>query len=381
MAYLDNAATTYPKPECVYAAMDMFYRTCGASVGRGISSEAESAANMIGETRSLIRSLLNCPNKEVIFTPSATIALNMIIQGMISRGMKHFYISPLEHNAVVRTLHHFEENGSIQIHPLIMNDNFDYDLERIHYQFQNIKPDMLIISHASNVTGVVSPIESIFRIAKKFDSVTLVDMAQTAGLIDCDLGSNDFDFAVFAGHKTLYGPTGISGFVMKPDIHLPPVLFGGTGFESANLKMPEQLPEKYEMGTFNCVGIAGLQASLRWCLEQGVAHLYEHEVSNRARLLNILNKFDFIKVVGNNPAHKYVGIVSFLIDGISSDSAGEIFKRLGITVRTGLQCAPLAHKFIGTYPAGTIRVSTSYYTSDDDFNEFEQALEYIEENL
>lgn len=184
---------------------------------------------------------------EVVFTPTATIALNIIIQGIIASGVKNVYISPFEHNAVTRTLHHYEQIERISVTQLSVTKDLKYDLEKIRYQFDAVKPDLVIVSHASNTIGLVAPIEDIFSLAKKYDAYTLVDMAQSAGLIDCNIGLNCIDFAVFAGHKTLYGPTGISGFVMEPSIKLPAVLFGGTGYESANQDMPESMPEKYEI--------------------------------------------------------------------------------------------------------------------------------------
>ena len=237
------------------------------------------------------------------------------------------------------------------------------------------------MSHASNTIGLVAPVEDIFSLAKKYGAITLVDMAQTAGLVDCNVGLNTIDFAVFAGHKTLYGPTGISGFVMEPSIKLPAVIFGGTVYESANQDMPESIPEKYEMGTLNISGIAGLNAALKWIDETSVEEIFKTEEANRLRLLELLRHYDFLKIVGNQPDHKYVGIVSCVIDGISSDSAGVIFNEQGISVRTGLHCAPLAHQFIHTYPVGTIRFSVNYFTSEKDFEELEAALDYIEENI
>ncbi|MCM1232562.1 MAG: aminotransferase class V-fold PLP-dependent enzyme [Ruminococcus flavefaciens] len=381
MAYFDNAATTYPKPETVYTSMDQFYRLNGANAGRGNYKLAQSANALIGETRALVQELLHCPAKQVIFTPTATIALNIIIQGMVRKGVKNIYISPFEHNAITRTLHHFAEEGIISVHQLVVSDDLQYDLSRIRYQFELEHPDLITLSHASNVFGLIAPITEICSLAKNYGATTVVDMAQTAGLVDCNLGLDIFDFAVFAGHKTLYGPTGISGFVMAPTIDLPPVLFGGTGFESANQDMPLKLPERYEMGTMNISGIAGLNAALKWGLDQGIELIWEKEQEHRNKLIELLQEYWFIKIVGNYPACSYVGIVSCLIEGISSDSAGEIFDRCGIAVRTGLQCAPLAHQFVGTYPAGTIRFSVGYFTSEEDFAELRQALDYIEENL
>lgn len=380
MAYFDNAATTYPKPECVYSFMDEFYRTSGGNAGRGQYEMAQSAGSLIADTRKAIQKLLHCPAKQVIFEPTATIALNIIIQGLIRNGIRNVYISPFEHNAVTRTLHYFEKNGELAVHQLSVTPELKYDLEKIRYQFDSVKPELVIVSHASNTIGLVAPVGDIFSLAKKYDAVTVVDMAQTAGLVDCNVGLNTFDFAVFAGHKTLYGPTGISGFVMEPSIKLPSVIFGGTGYESANQDMPESLPEKYEMGTLNIAGLAGLNAALKWIQEIGVSKIHEKEVENRERLLKLLNRYDYVKIVGDSE-HEYVGIVSCLIDGISSDSAGNIFSEQGISVRTGLHCAPLAHQFLNTYPAGTIRFSVNYFTSDKDFEELEEALDYIEENI
>lgn len=381
MAYFDNAATTYPKPEVVYVNMDQFYRLNGANAGRGRYNLAQSANALIGETRALVQELLHCPAKQVLFTPTATIALNIIIQGLIRKGAKTIYISPFEHNAVTRTLHHFEEEGIVSVHQLTVSNDLKYDLDRIRYQFESEHPDLVIVSHASNVFGLIAPITEICSLAKNFSATTVVDMAQTAGLVDCNLGLNIFDFAVFAGHKTLYGPTGISGFVMAPTIDLPPVLFGGTGFESANQDMPLKLPERYEMGTMNISGIAGLNAALKWGLDQGIEAIWQKDQDHRNKLIELLQKYWFMEIVGNYPGCNYVGIVSCLIEGISSDSAGEIFDRCGVAVRTGLQCAPLAHQFVGTYPAGTIRFSVGYFTSEEDFDELRQALDYIEENL
>ncbi len=381
MAYFDNAATTYPKPECVYTFMDSFYRGNGGNAGRGEYSLAKTSSALIAETRDKIRTLLHCPAKQVIFTPTATIALNMLIHGIIAMGAHEIYISPFEHNAVTRTLHHYEVADSIHVHVLATNSNMSVNMEKIRYQFDSVAPDAIIISHASNVFGVVSPVELIFELAKKYEAITVVDMAQTAGLIDFNAGASFLDFAVFAGHKTLYGPTGISGIVMNPEINLPPELIGGTGYESANQNMPESLPEKYEMGTLNIAGVAGLHAALLWIESTTISKIATKEQENRERLIRILSEYPWLHVIGNYAENKYIGVISCIIDGISSDSAGPIFDNLRISVRTGLQCAPLAHKFMNTYPAGTIRFSVSYFTSDADFEELIAALNEIDAEL
>jgi len=381
MAYFDNAATSYPKPDNVYSFMDAFYRANGASAGRGNYNAALSAGALISETRTLIQDVLHCPAKQVIFTPTATIALNIILQGLIQLGVRNVYISPFEHNAVTRTLHAFEKTGKIDVRQLTVSKDLRYDLERIRYQFDDVKPDLVVVSHASNAFGMIAPIEGIFSLSKQYNAFTVLDMAQTAGLVDCDIGLSIFDFAVFAGHKTLYGPTGISGFVMKPEIQLPASLFGGTGYDSANQEMPSSLPERFEMGTLNMSGIAGLNAALKWIKNISVVTLRNTESSNRKKLLSILEDYWFIKIVGNTDLNEYVGIVSCLIEGISSDSAGKLFSDAGISVRTGLQCAPLAHQFMGTFPAGTIRFSVSYFTTENDFQELRNLLDHIDENL
>mgnify|MGYP002709145872 FL=1 len=381
MAYFDNAATSYPKPEGVYSFMDRFYRDHGGSVGRGNYDLANTAKGIIDETRCLLQDLLHCPAKKVVFTPTATIALNMIIQSIVQSGIRTVYISPFEHNAVTRTLHHFERMGRIKVIELTVSECLEYDMARIRYQFDATRPDLVVVSHASNVIGLVAPVEDIFALSKEYGAITVVDMAQTAGLIELNVGLETIDFAVFAGHKTLLGPTGISGFIMKPNFNLSPILFGGTGYDSANQDMPESLPERYEMGTLNIAGIAGLNAALKWIKGQSVGNLYTEEEKRRNKLLALLYNYDFIKVIGVVEGHKYVGIVSCLIDGISSDSAGSIFSERGISVRTGLQCAPRAHQFLGTYPSGTIRFSVNSLTSDKEFDELENALEEIEINL
>lgn len=398
-AYFDNASTTFPKPKCVYDFMDSFYRERGGNAGRGSHALSLSAGKLIAETRTRLKKILHCQNKEIVFAPTATIALNMILQGLLASATpsnrnrnadgersRTVYISPFEHNAVTRVLHHFEQTGSIKVNVLPIQSNLSYDLAEIESLFKKEEPDLLVMSHASNVVGLVQPAEKLCALAKKFGCVTVLDMAQTAGLVDLNVGLETIDFAVFAGHKTLYGPTGISGFAMKSGFDLPPVLFGGTGFESANQEMPRDVPQRYEMGTLNISGIAGLYAATEWILETGIDEIWTREQEHRKRLLEILGKYDFVKVVGsttltNHEEFQHVGIVSCLIEGLPSDTAASVFSERNIAVRSGLQCAPLAHKTLGTFPAGTVRFSTGYFTGEEDFGELEMAMEYLKENL
>ena len=381
MAYFDNAATTFPKPECVYSFTDEFYRTNGGNYGRGDHALACATKKMIDETRDLLGALFHCGSKQVIFTPSATHALNMIIQGVILAGAQNIYISPFEHNAVTRTLRHFERRGKISVTELVVTNALEFDFERIKYQFAAVPPDFVIVSHASNVIGLIAPVEKICVLAKSYGALTLVDMAQTAGLVDLNVGFETIDFAVFAGHKTLFAPTGVGGFVMNPVAKLEPILFGGTGIDSANQDLPSTLPERFEVGTLNVSGVAGLNAALKWIGNRTLDKIFREEQLCRRRLLEILSEYNFLEVVGNVAGKDYVGIVSCVIAGVSSDSAGNIFSERGIAVRAGLQCAPLAHKFLGTFPAGTIRFSVNCLTSDEDFSELRAALADIRDEL
>lgn len=382
--YFDNAATTFPKPECVYAFMDSFYRKHGGNAGRGQYKLAAESSKIIFETRGFIQKILCSPNKDVIFAPSATVALNMVIQGLLAdEKKKTVYISPFEHNSVTRVLHHFEKRGKICVRQLFVSPDFEYDIEKINAQFAELPPDIVIVSHASNVIGLVAPVLEIFAVAKKYGALTVIDMAQTAGLVPLDVASDLVDFAVFAGHKTLYGPFGIGGFAKSRNVALEPVLFGGTGVDSANQEMPENISGRYEMGSQNICAVAGLHAAAQWFL-QNQDEIRAAEEKNHRRLLEILRQYDFVKIAG--PANRFsektkcIGVVSTVFDGYAAEDIGNVFDEMEIAVRTGLQCSPLAHKFLGTFPAGTVRFSVGYFTGEEDFCALEKAMGYIEEN-
>ena len=376
--YFDNAATTFPKPEEVYSFMDTFYRRCGVNVGRGQHKLASEASALMEETRELILRLFHCQNKNVIFTSTATEAINIILQGIDIPQNACVYISPFEHNAVTRTLHHLQKAKSFEIKQLdVDNNTLAYNLDNINTQFEKQKPYCVIVSHASNVCGTIAPIEDIFAIAKKHNAITIADMCQTAGLVDTDLSSDIFDYAVFEGHKTLYGPMGIGGFIASASISLPPLIYGGTGIESANQDMPNEIPVKYEAGSHNILAISGLNAALKWINSIGVEEIRAKEAENKNKLLEILNEYDNIKVIASNNG---IGVVSCVFDGYSSDNIGQVLSDYNIATRTGLHCSPEAHKFLGTFPAGTVRFSVGYFNSNDDFEILRKALDYIEEN-
>ena len=380
VAYFDNAATTYPKPKSVYEFTDRFYRECGVNVGRGQHKLASKASALVQETRELILDLFHCPTKKVVLTHTATEAINLVLRGLPINDKYTVYISPFEHNAVTRVLHHLQSMYDIQIETLSFDKaTLTYDLARIRNQYADKKPNWMIISHASNICGVVSPIKELCRLSKEFGATNVVDMCQTAGLIDTDLGGEDIDFAVFAGHKTLYSPLGVAGVVSSFAIKPQPLLFGGTGFESANQELPEAVPERYEVASPNIAAIAGLNASLKWIKEIGIENIYAKEQENHQRLVDLLSRYENIKVLGIGDAET-IGVVSCLFDGYGSDSIGQVLSEQNIAVRTGLHCAPVAHRFLGTFPSGTVRFSVSYFNTSEDFEMLENALDYIEAN-
>ena len=378
-AYFDNAATTYPKPEEVYSFMDNFYREHGGNAGRGQYKLAANASRIMDETRSDLKKLLCCYNKDILFAPSATIALNQVIQGSISEKIKNIYISPFEHNAVTRVLYQYEARKKIKVNILPITNNFQYDLEEIEKVFMQSKPDMVIMSHASNVCGLIAPVEKVFNLAKNHNAITIVDMAQTAGLVPLNVGSDNIDFAVFAGHKTLYGPFGVAGFAKKSSLSPAPILFGGTGIDSANQDMPQVLPSRYEVGSQNIQAIAGLHAALKWRLNLGDL-MRVREEENHRKLVNLLKQYENITIVGPEDRNSCIGVVSCVFDGYSSDNISDVLDRFEIAVRSGLECAPIAHKCLGTFPAGTVRFSVGYFTSEQEFKILQDALDYIEDN-
>lgn len=378
--YFDNAATTFPKPEEVYMFMDQFYRQNGVNVGRGQHKLALTASNLVTETRQLLLELFHCPNKKIVFTHTATEAMNIILRGITIGDNFNIYLSPFEHNAVTRVIHYLEKKYKLNIYTLSVDKyTLKYDLEQISNQFAENKPNVVVVSHASNVCGVVAPIEQICRLSKKYDAVNIIDIAQTAGLIDTDLSSAHFDFAVFAGHKTLYGPLGVAGFVCTGTILPDPLIYGGTGVDSASQDLPNSIPERYEVASPNIMAIAGLNAALKWSRRIGIESIYEIEEKNHQRLINILSQFDNIRIIGPEDFSDGIGVVSCVFEGYSSDGVGQILSDNDIAVRTGLHCAPYAHKFLNTFPAGTVRFSVSYFNEEDDYNKVDMAIRKINE--
>jgi len=380
-AYFDNAATTFPKPEEVYQFMDTFYRECGVNVGRGQHKLAAKASAVVAETRKLLLDLNHCPNKTVIFTPSATEALNLVIRSVISKDNLNIYVSPFEHNAVTRVINYEKQTFNFRINTLAFDkETYKYDLNQIKYQFAENKPDVIIISHASNVCGVIAPIAEICAQSKKYGAVNIIDMCQTMGLIDTDLHNDTIDYAVFAGHKTLHGPLGIGGFIMDHDACPKPLVYGGTGIDSSNPLLPDVVPDRYEAGSQNIQAISGLNASLKWIRQIGINAIYKKENEMHSHLIDLLSKYSNIKIISPHDLTLGIGVVSAVFDGYSSDNIGRILSDRDIAVRSGLHCAPDAHRFLGTFPSGTVRFSVGYFNTNDDFAQLKDALDYIYEN-
>lgn len=379
ISYFDQAATSFPKPDVVYDYMDNYYRNFGGgSAGRGSYKGAKSAVSLVNDTRNLIKELLHCPAYDCIFTSSATEALNLVIRGYSWQDGMTVYLSPFEHNSVLRVINHLKNIYSLNIRYLSVNKiNICFNLEKIAVDFANENPDVVIISHASNVCGIIAPVQNIFRLVKKYNAFTICDMSQTAGLVDLNIVESQIDVAVFAGHKTLLGPFGIAGFVKRRELKFEPLLYGGTGVESANLYMPEDGNERYEAGSRNMLAIAGLNAALKWIKDTKLENIRKQEESNKNKLIDILKQYDNIKII---QVESQIGVVSTVFDDYSSDDIGKVLSECNIAVRSGLQCAPLAHKFLGTFPSGTVRFSVGYFTSDEDFSRLNKALKYIYDN-
>ena len=379
VAYFDNAATTFPKPEQVYTFMDSFYRGYGVNVSRGKNKLAFTAGSVMNETRQLLLDLFHCPAKKVLFTSTSTVALNTVLLGLNWQNGMNVYITPFEHNSVYRPLFHIQNSKKINIIQLTADKKcLQYDLQKIKLQFLKNKPHVVVMSQASNVCGLVAPVKEICDLAKMFNAITVLDLSQSAGLIDIDLTSVQADYAIFAGHKTLYGPFGVSGFISGQAEQLKPLIYGGTGIDSANPNLPEQLPERFEAGSINIAAISGLHAALTWLNKIGIKEILAKEEKNTKRLIDLLKRYDNIKLIV--PQGEHIGVVSCVFDNYASDNIGQVLSDHNIAVRTGLHCAPLAHKFLGTFPAGTVRFSISYFTQEQDFEQLKEALDYIAEN-
>lgn len=381
VGYFDNAATTFPKPDCVYEYADSVYRECGGNVGRGSSPVAKRAGIIAKQTKGLLKELFHCEGKQIVFTSSATDALNRILLGLgLSKG-DSVYHTPFEHNAVTRPLHHLKASLGIRTEVMSFStQTLQPELAEIEKQFAKNRPKVVVMTHVSNVCGAVVPFADIAKLAKNYGAVVVLDMSQSAGLIDTELSGTLVDYAVFAGHKTLFGPFGIGGFVCAKDARLNPVIFGGNGVNSIEQEMPMEISKMTEVGSQNIYAIAGLHASVDWILSKGIKQIHDQESNNRDTLISLLSQYDNIELIGFSDSAVHSGVVSAKFDGYSPDEIEMVLGNFGISVRSGLHCAPTAHRFLGTLPEGTVRFSVSALTTKDDFDLLDDALVQIRES-
>jgi cysteine desulfurase family protein len=377
MIYLDNAATSWPKPESVYQAMDEFLRNKGGNPGRGGHSMAVAANRIIDETRLLLARLVNAPDKDhVILTSNCTDSLNMGLKGLLKPG-DHVVTSSIEHNSVVRPLKKLKQQG-IKVTQLSPRNGKGVVTPQDMEKTITKETKLVVITHASNVTGVIQPIKEYGTIARKYDLVFMVDAAQTIGKYPIDVQENHIDLLAFSGHKGLFGPMGTGGLYISERVDLDSLREGGTGSHSELEEQPRDLPYKYECGTMNCVGIAGLGAGLKYIFKESIEKILSHEQSLTNRLIDGLTTITRATVFMAEDGVKQAPILSLAIDGAEPGEVGAILDQaFNIGVRTGLHCAPVAHKTFGTFPLGTIRLSPGYYNTAEEIDFTLEAIEKI----
>lgn len=377
MVYLDNAATTFPKPEVVYQAMDKMNREGAVNAGRGSYKLARDASKLIGETKDLIRRLVHVDaSSAVVFSPSVTIAMNQIVNGMQLREQAVVYVSPYEHNAVARSIHELGKKKKLIIREIPLNSDLEIDLEKMKYDFAIDKPDAVFCTHVSNVTGYILPVKKIFEEAKKYGSITVLDVAQSMGLVQIRADLMQVDLIAFAGHKTLYGPFGIGGFINVSGISLDIFISGGTGSDSLNLEMPSGKETRYESASCNIVAVAGLNAALK-VIDPDACMAHEKELG--VYLIKKLSEIRSVKMYVPKDRESHVGIVSFVVDGYISEDVGMILDEdFDIAVRTGYHCAPFIHKYLkDENTLGTVRVGLGKFSAKEDIDKLVMGLKEI----
>ncbi len=377
--YLDNAATSFPKPEVVYTAMDQFMREVGASPGRGGHRRALEASRVVHRARSALARLFNAPDpSRIVFAKNATEALNAIFYGFLNKG-DHVVTSSMEHNAVWRPLRHLENSGVIELTEVMCSpEGFLAPGEVEKAMRPNTR--LVVLSHASNVTGALLPVEEASEIARKHGVAMAVDAAQTAGVYPIDLAALKIDLLAFTGHKGLFGPPGTGGLFIREGVGLRPLLYGGTGNNSILEEQPEDLPDRFEAGTANAVGIAGLEAGVDFILNEGIERIRRREMELTGYLLSRLSGLAQVNIYGPRDPEKQVGVVSFRVEAgnAAPNEFGYILDEVfEIAVRAGLHCAPRAHRTLGTLPDGTVRASLGYFNTEEEIDYLIEALGQI----
>lgn len=380
MIYLDNAATTFPKPDCVYNNVNTVQRTIAVNVGRGSYSAASEAMRIVDETRQLLASFVGAAGPEsLVFTPSATIAANEIILGLEWDSFKNVYVTPFEHNAIARPLFNKCREHGIDIHTIPFDpQTHEIDMEELGRLFATNPPDYVFLNHVSNVTGTIVPIERIATASKESGALVVVDGSQSVGLIPIDLSKIDIDYLVFAGHKNLYASWGIGGFICNSNYPLKPILSGGTGSDSLNLEMPESIPSGFEFASPNIIAIASLHASLKWLEKESAEKISRHKDRLMQKLIDGLGNCG-VQLYLPTDRTKHTSVLSFNIPDYEADEVGVILNEdFDIAVRTGYHCAPFVHEFLKTIERkGTIRVSLGYFNTEEDVNALIGAIKDI----
>jgi cysteine desulfurase family protein len=372
-AYLDNAATSWPKPETVPQAIDHFMRQVGATPGRGGHRREEEAARIADEARSTLAELFHAPDPSgVVFTLNATQAINMAMKGLLRPG-DHVVTSSIEHNAMWRPLKALERRG-VAISAVACAPDGTLDPAAVEAA---LRPDTRLIAmlHASNVLGTILPIAEVGQIARRHGIPCLVDAAQTAGAYPIDVEAMGVDLLAFAGHKGLYGPHGTGGLVVRPGLVLETWVEGGSGIESEPETMPETLPLRLEAGTQNAAGIAGLLAGARFVLEQGVDRIRAHEMEMAALLIQALQDISGLTILGPRELERRTAVVSVTVEGYAPEQLAAVLDQVfDVATRAGLHCAPQAHRTAGTLTCGALRFSPGYFTTRDEIEYTAKAL-------
>jgi cysteine desulfurase family protein len=375
LVYLNNAATTWPKPESVYRAADRCLRSLTGTPGRGGHPGVVSAGRLLLETRETLAALFGAGEPEkIVFTANATEALNLVLRGLLRPG-DHVITTGLEHNSVARPLTALSAQG-VEVTILPCSPSGSLEMARVQ---EAIRPHtrLIAMTHASNVTGALLPVEEVGALARKHGILFLVDAAQTAGEVPIDVEAAEIDFLAFTGHKALFGPPGTGGLYIRDPEALPPLKYGGTGSRSESLDQPDFAPDKFESGTPNLPGIAALGEGVRFVLQTGLAAIARHNRELTARLLEGLKTIPGLTVYGPPGPEGRLPVVSVNLQGLSpGEAAAWLAAKYEIVTRPGLHCAPLAHRTLGTLETGTLRLSPGFFNTAQ---EIDLALEALRE--
>jgi len=378
--YLDNAATSYPKPNQVAKSIYDFMVNNGTSSGRGSYKMAIKSDFLVYETRKLIGELFNFKNpKNVLFTSNVTESINLALRGILKKG-DHVVTSSLEHNAVWRTLKTLEKEINIEI-TKVYADEYGYTNPAAVKNSIKENTKLIVFTHASNVLGTIQPIKEIGKIAKENNILFLVDTAQTAGVLNIDINENNIDLLAFTGHKSLFGPMGTGGLIVNCNYDISPIKAGGTGGDSKYEYQPEYYPNKLETGTLNVSGIVGLREGIKFINNETIDKIYKREKILISYALKKLQEVENIKIYGPQNEEDIVGVISFNIDNISAEEVVyNLDMKHNIMLRAGLHCSPNAHELIGTKNTGAVRVGIGYFNEFDDIDKLVFALNEIQNN-